>query len=180
MIQIRDIEREERKAIGVGYFKNFDNKYWGGISGYVFRSQDPKPLYNFEHQSLSDNNLSQLFLLFENKFRLTHRPQNRRLTTLLSLNAGYMVDMSHASFEPTTELLDVEYEEASDGLILQAGLTFRVNPDNNSGFMIEPGITFAPKNIKQYSAPTDQPDAVYLGYYRQTNALFTLKLGYFF
>jgi hypothetical protein len=180
MIQVHDQEYLERKAFGLGYMKSVENKYWGGVSAYVFRK--PNPEYSLFHDSGGPKKylISQLYFMFENKFRLSHRPQNRRLTTLISASGGYMVDLTTKTFDATDTELDVEYEKYSDGLVLQGGLCFRVNPDNNSGFMIEPGVTYAPQNVKQYSAPTDEPDAVYLGYYRKPNASFTLKLAYFF
>jgi hypothetical protein len=180
MLQVHNEEALERKAFGLGYFKSFENKYWGGLSAYAFRK--PNPLFTELHDTGEQNKyiFSQFYFMFENKFRLSHRPQNRRLTTLLSASAGYMVDLSTTTFLPTATELDVEYEKYSDGLVLHGGFCFRVNPDNNSGFMIEPGVTYAPQNVKQYSAPTDEPDAVYLGYYRKPNASFTLKLSYFF
>lgn len=180
MLQVHNEEALERKAFGVGYFKSFENKYWGGLSVYAFRK--PNPMFTELHDNGEENKyiFSQFYFMFENKFRLTHRPQNRRLTMLLSASAGYVVDLTTTTYQPSAKELDVEYEKYSDGLVLNGGLCFRVNPDNNSGFMIEPGVTYAPQNVKLYSAPTDEPDAVYLGYYRKTNASFTLKLAYFF
>lgn len=175
-----DIEHRARKGAGLSYFRNKENKFWFGISAYAFGRQDPDPRYADDKMNSADFSFSQYQFLSENKMRLRWRPQNKRLTTLLSVNAGLAVDLSHNSFEGTSDPLDIEYEEYNNGFLFQSGLAFRVNPDNNSGFLIEPGYTYSSHIVKQYSGKPDSEKAFYLGYRKQFNHMMTLKLSYFF
>ncbi len=181
VFQLRDIEKYARKGVGLGYYRNFNNHYWGGFSTCFFRKQDPNPKFSDVRANDASQELMQYQFLFENKLRLSPLIQSNRLTTLLALNAGFVADFSRNKCIPTTSTaLDVEYEESSGGFIFQTGLAFRINPDNNSGFMIEPGYTYYPQIVKQYSANPKTAGGNYLGFYRQVNHLATLKLSYFF
>jgi hypothetical protein len=178
--QVRDIERNARKGVGLAYYRNFNNQYWGGVSTYIFSKQDPNPAFSDARANNASHQLIQYQFLFENKLRLSPRLQTRRLTTLLALNAGVVADFSHNTYDQTDNKFDVEHEELCGGFIFQTGLAFRINPDNNSGLMIEPGYTFYPQIVKQYNTNPKAGDGIYLGFYRQVNHLFTLKLSYFF
>jgi hypothetical protein len=78
----------------------------------------------------------------------------------------------------------VDYEETKGSFMVQTNLAFKVNPDNNSGFMIEPGYAYYAPITKQYSNQvTDgsgQNSSVYLGYRLEPCHVFTFKLSYFF
>jgi|GEM_PF-4419929 hypothetical protein len=180
VVQVRDIEQHERKGVGLAYFHNFNNQYWGGVSSSIFRRQNPKPSFGDVRSANADFSLSQVQLMFENKLRLSMRQQNKRLTTMLAVNVGYIFDQSRNSFDQTKDPLDAEYEDFSNGFAFQTGIAFRINPDNNSGFLIEPGFTYYAQHVKEYSGHPDGSETVYLGFHRQANSLFTLKLGYFF
>jgi hypothetical protein len=179
-MQLRDIEKNERRGFGLAYYRNFENKWWSGLSVNFFRKQNPSPTYGDWRQRLTAHSFLQYQFMLENKIRLSFRPQNKRFSTMLAANIGYAMDFSENNYSATDEGLDTEYEELSGALVFQSGLSFRVNPDNQSGFIVEPGITYFSQVVKQYSADKNSPQAVYLGYYRQVNALLTLKLSYFF
>ncbi len=175
-----DVETKSRKGLGLAYYRSLNNRYWLGLSSTFFSNQNPDPKYSEMLDKTTRFEFSQIQIMFENKLRLSLRPQNKRVTTLLALNLGYSFDNTNASFEETNSTLDVEYEEYSGGFIFQTGLAMRVNPDNNSGFMIEPGYTLLPQNVKQYSSAPESYDAVYLGFRRQINHMLTFKVAYFF
>lgn len=176
----RDIETRSRRGLGLAYYRSFNNIYWGGFSANIFSRQDPNPNYADLDESTRNHEFSQVQFLFENKVRLSLRPQNKRLTTLLGFNVGYVFDGTESDFKSTENPLDVEFEDYRDGFMLQTALALRVNPDNNSGFMIEPGYTLFPQNVMQYADVMNNEPQVYLGYRRQVNHLFTLKIAYFF
>lgn len=180
VLQIKDIEQNERKGVGLTYFRSFKNNYLAGLSVNYFHRQNPHPVYADSRINEADHSFLQYQFLFENKIRLAMRPQNKRFTTLLALNAGYIADFSRSSFGETPEMTDVEFEKSTGGITFQLGLALRVNPDNQSGLIIEPGYSLYAQNVKQFSAQTNSPESVYLGHYRQVNHLFTLKFGYFF
>ena len=178
--QLRDIERNARKGVGLAYYRSFNNNYWAGLSANIFANQNPGPRYADARTNNANHTFSQLQFMVENKLRLSLRPQNKRLTTLFGLNLGVVTDFSESLFESSNQELDVEYEAYCGGFILQTNLAFRVNPDNNSGFMIEPGYTYFPQIVKQYSGTPVDESAVYIGFRRQVNHLLTLKIAYFF
>jgi hypothetical protein len=175
-----DIENRARKGVGISYFRNKENKFWFGFSAYAFGRQDPNPSYADDKMNSADFSFKQYQFLSENKMRLRWRPQNKRLTTLFTLNAGLAVDLSHNSFNSTPEQFDIEYEQFNNGFLFQSGLAFRVNPDNNSGFLVEPGYTYSSHIVEQYSAKPGSDNSIYLGYRKQFNHMLTLKLSYFF
>jgi hypothetical protein len=180
MWQVVDIEYSARKGIGLGYYRSFNNRYWLGLSSYFLKKQNPSPNYAGVDETKMDFALKQMHFNIESKWRLALRQQNRRLTTLLALNAGYVMDQTTTRYEGVVDPLGIRYEEATDGFMFQTGLAFRINPDNNSGFIIEPGYSYFPQNIRQYNGLKGDDNTYYLGHKRVVNHMFTLKLGYFF
>ena len=59
-----------------------------------------------------------IVVLFYITFKESFKPQNKRIATMLSLNAGYVVDMSKTTYTHTETVLDVEHEEYSNSLML--------------------------------------------------------------
>jgi hypothetical protein len=180
--QLRDVEKHARRGFGISYLRSFRNVYQCGISATLFSRQNPGlVLADAEgHAQVQDFSLLQHQWLLENKIRLTSQPQHRRFTMLFALNAGYVGDMSRLNMEHTAVENDAEYERYRGGFMLQTGLDFKINPDNNSGFIIQPGYCFFPQHVELYSATKGTSDAAYLGFRRQVNHLFSLKFSYFF
>jgi hypothetical protein len=176
-------------GFSVAWYRSFDNKYYAGASLTVFQNQaNLSTVYDKSSEKVIelDRTINQYQLMFENKFRLSLRPQNKRLTTLFGANVGYVFDNSEAQY-PRRSIYNqyyVDYEETKGSFMVQTNLAFKVNPDNNSGFMIEPGYAYYAPITKQYSNQvTDgsgQNSSVYLGYRLEPCHVFTFKLSYFF
>lgn len=92
----------------------------------------------------------------------------------------YAAERSISYYNQEKTVGSVHFERAKSGFVLQTGVQIRINPDNQSGFILEPGYTYLPQMIYQYSGDKDQTGSVYLGFRHQVNHLFTLKMSYFF
>ncbi len=177
------------KGISMAYYKNYNNKYYVGIGTTLFMNQKNDKLIYDEtlKQPVSvEKNIQQFQILIENKLRLSRKYQNRRLTTLLGVNAGYAFEKTTAEFpySPLYKANSVQYEENKGNFIVQTTLAFKVNPDNNSGFIIEPGYAFYSPVVKQYNMRLNDASSSqignYLGYRKEACHLFTFRLSYFF
>ncbi|MBL7942604.1 MAG: hypothetical protein JNM00_07550 [Flavobacteriales bacterium] len=178
--QIKDIEQEARTGVGLGFAKNFNNRFTSGIACYFLQRQQTDPVYADDHYYAGNFSLMQYQFMLENHLRLSGaNAQNGRVSVLLAVGGGYVVDRSYHTFNTTSDVLEVAYEKPTSGWMAQAGVVLRVNPDNQSGFMIEPGISYFPQTVKQYNGDPDR-GGLYLGYRRDNNALLTIKLSYFF
>jgi hypothetical protein len=178
--QLKDIENHARTGVGIGFGRNFGNRITSGISVYLMQRQTIDPVYADTYLKTGDFSLMQYHFVLENRIRLSFsRSQNSRVSTMLAIGGGYVADRSAYWFEPTPDAFDTEYEKPGGSWLAQAGFVLRVNPDNQSGFMIEPGISYFPQTVKQYSGDPDK-GGLYLGYRRDNHALFTAKLSYFF
>ena len=161
------------KGIGIAYYRSIKNHYLVGLSTSI------ASFSNFDDYSYSNYTIRStcIQLLVENKIRLSRRPQNKRFTALLGVNAGYVFDNSyvHTGIVSGDETY-VQKIEYTGNYTLQANISFKVNPDNNSGFIIEPGIAMYQPRLKLYNS-----DGAYLGYKQVANSgLLSLRLSYFF
>ena len=180
VMQWRDIERRERRGISLSWQRNRSNRHLIGLQAQLFGRQNTMPRYDGFDESNSRHEFIQYQFYFSNQFRLGRKVQNRRISTLLSINAGYAVERSVSYYDQEKTVGSVHYERAKSGFVLQTGFQIRINPDNQSGFILEPGYTYLPQMIYQYSGEKDQTGSVYLGFRHQVNHLFTLKMSYFF
>jgi hypothetical protein len=177
------------KGVSMAYYKNYNNRFYVGIGTTIFMNQkNEKLIYDktLVHSVSLKKNIQQFHLLLENKLRLSRNYQNKRLTTLLGINAGYVFEKTSAEYpySPLYKTNSVQYEENKGNFILQTSLALKVNPDNNSGFIIEPGYAFYSPVVKQYNMRLNDASSSaignYLGYRKEACHLFTFRLSYFF
>lgn len=180
VMQWRDIERRERRGISLSWQRNRSNRHLIGLQAQLFGRQNTMPRYYGFDENNSRHEFIQYQFYFSNQFRLGRKVQNRRFSTLLSINAGYAAERSISYYNQEKTVGSVHFERAKSGFVLQTGVQIRINPDNQSGFILEPGYTYLPQMIYQYSGEKDQIGSVYLGFRHQVNHLFTLKMSYFF
>jgi hypothetical protein len=180
VIQWRDIERRERRCLSLSWHRSRSNRHLIGLQAQLFGRQNTMPRYAGFDENNSRHEFIQYQFYFSNQFRLGKKVQNRRVSTLLSINAGYAVERSVSFYNQEKTVGSVHYERAKSGFLLHTGFQIRINPDNQSGFILEPGYTYLPQMIYQYSGEKDEIGSFYLGFRNQVNHLFTLKMSYFF
>jgi hypothetical protein len=180
MLQFRDIEARERRGVFLGWQRNFENRYRLGLSALIFGRQNTELRYGNSILTSQQHELVQYHLLASGSVRLGRRPQNRRLSTWLNVNGGYIFDGSTSRYATATSGWATRYEEANDCWTLQAALSFRVNPDTQSGFALEPGYGFYAQSFELYNSEPSAIPSIFIGTRRETVHLFTLKMSYFF
>lgn len=188
----------------IAYYRSFNNKFFmGGSVAYVASTHfyDPQTIY--KDSTFADTTSVQEFydmraglfsVMLESKMRLSRKAQNRRITTLLGFNIGYVFDGSYYShiygnwekgqrsgFINGTPVYSYSInktysysEEYTGNYIIQTSLAFKVNPDNNSGFIAEPIFSFYSPVAKKYL------DSQYYGYERTSSLMFSIRFSYFF
>jgi len=174
-------------GFGLSYSRSFNNNYFAGLScnGFINQTKGNGVRYTSvsQYKNKTEYNIyytvNQFQLLFENKFRISFwKPQNKRITTLLGVNVGYVFDYTTGLSSYPYEYV---YEKAVGGFIHQVSLAFKVNPDNNSGFIIEPGCSVYPYKYKRYSSVSSFPmDYRGNGSGFASSLAFTFRFGYFF
>jgi hypothetical protein len=179
-LQWRDVESKERRGLGVSFLRNFNNRYLGGVSAIVFGTQNVRPQYAGFDSNNSSHRFRQFQMMFSNYYRLGKNVQNSRVSALFSLHTGWVFEGSESNYTGNLSPFSVNYEKAQGAWILNAGMQFRINPDNQSGICIEPGYLFLPQNIRQYAGLPGEETSIYLGFRRQVNHLFSLRMSYFF
>ncbi|MCU0435248.1 MAG: hypothetical protein MUC87_17465 [Bacteroidia bacterium] len=151
----------------IAYLKSFNNKYFiGGSLGLLIQS---KPFQEVEYI----DEFSSLFLipvLIENKYRLSFRDQRRRASLLLGFNCGYTFNSSYTYYESSRGI-------GMGAVTMQYLLGIKLNFDDNSGFLIEPGITYMPLRNSIYSGDTN----TYKGHMELlVPSMLTMRISYFF
>lgn len=186
----------------LAYYRNFNNRYMPGFSvslnGAPYKD-DNSGDYDTTYSAYSNQSQSRKMLLttmIENRIRFGKVAQNKRLTTLVSLNIGYVFDFTDSyqlSFNQTS-LTRTQYTyETKNNFIIQSTFCLKINPDNNSGFILEPGIAYYnpittvtfyesrfSKFINDYPIFETTTNAKPLGYTRDFPWMFTFRLSYFF
>lgn len=163
------------QGAGFAYYRNYRNYYYAGISGSYLSGYNES--IDYQTGATKVYSYSRFQLVFENKLRLSRRLQNKRFTTLLGVNAGYVFEGSYTNTNIiSSDNSKIRKEDFVGNYMLQTNLSFKINPDNNSGFIIEPGLIFYKPKQKLYNS-----DGFYLGY--QNNPIyemFSLRMSYFF
>jgi hypothetical protein len=176
-------------GFSAAWYHSFNNKYFAGFSATIFQNQaNTLDIYDRTAEAVItlDKTINQAQFMFENKFRLSRKPQNKRITTLFGVNVGYVLDNSRTDYPSRSvqNIYDVNYETSKGSFMFQTNLQFKVNPDNNSGFAVEPGYAYYAPIIRQYASnvtdASGEPLGIYLGYRLEKCHIFTLKIGYFF
>lgn len=136
-------------GLGAGYYYSFKNRWFVGGSyqryvGYSERfypSNEFKPLVWY-------TNLN--YAVVEGRMRITAKPQNRRMSTLVGIQAGYLMN-DFTVFYNYGVYRESYYLEQVHNFVAGASMCFRINPDNNSGWSFEPMITsFRPRTTIRY------------------------------
>jgi len=175
------------------YYRSFKNQYFMGFSA-GFHTVSYNSIY-YDTTGITGtikNNYKGILpvLMFENKFRVGgNHPQNKRLYILINANIGYVFDRSVHTEEFSSDTDDDftrnSYEYAGN-FIFNTGVNFKINPDNNSGFILEPGITYYRSYRKEYFTRINKDtgdilvNRSYQGYYKEFPLIFYFRLGYFF
>jgi hypothetical protein len=175
----RDIESKERGGLALGWHRSFHNKFLLGAQALFFGRQNPQTRYGNYAPSEQRHQLMHYHFLLSSAYRLGRPYQNSRVSAWFFLNTGYIIDRSNSTYV-STEPLGVGFEEAEDSWTLQTSVAFRINPDAQSGFAIEPGFAFYPQTRSLYTSEPDTPNSIFLGTRREEVSLFTLKVSYFF
>lgn len=178
--QINDIEWKGRRGFGVSWHRKIDGRYHVGAGTLVFGNQNPQPMRSEWMSTLESHRFMQVQVLMMNQFRLGRKVQNRRFSTVLNVNPGWVIDRTETQFTTSDGIWDLGYERAKGGFTFQTGLAFRINPDNQSGFALEPGYAFYGHQVSQFTGKPDEAGSVYLGFRREVSHLLSLKLSYFF
>lgn len=179
-------------GLGFGYMRSIRNTFfWGGSIALQVKLYERYSY--FGDKSYYVDSWASFKMMLEAKLRLSRRPQSKRFTALLGLAAGdQFIGYGRTWYEylgtissgddilplHTTHLLMVTNVHA---FTVQSSLTLQVNPDNNSGFVIEPLIAYCRPVVRTYYEN-------YKGYpglsatIRSTYRLSTigLRIGYFF
>jgi hypothetical protein len=157
----------------IAVLKSYRNFYqFGGSFGYATSHKITKP----DSINLSESRTEIAQLLLENKFRLSNRAQHKRGVLMYIFNCGYTFNMSYKkTIAPDGS--PVRTEKGMNAVTTQHLLGLRLNTDDNSGFLIEAGITYLPLRNKI----VDHNPVIYRGH---TPAFFPrtamLKISYFF
>ncbi len=178
--QVLDIEQKARRGLGFSWNRSISRNYQAGLGTIVFGRQNPMPQRSEWFTSFVNHSFMQVHVLFSNQIRLGKKVQNHRFSTLLSVNPGWVIDRTKTTFNSGDGDLKLGYEQSRGGFTFQTGIVFRINPDNQSGFALEPGYSFYGHQVKQFASEPGTAGSTYLGFRREMNHLFTLKLSYFF
>lgn len=174
------------QGFSTAYYRNFNNRYYSGVGVNFFINRENTIYNDFPYVSSNvvsiytakiNQEITQIQVMYENKFNLYFKPQKKRFMPQLGLNAGYVFDYSTGAYIQPMPKTGVAYEKHKGNFIGQVTLAIKINPDNNSGFIIEPGYAYYDPIIRQY---TSKENGTYLGYVRRTPHLFTFRLSYFF
>lgn len=184
------------QGLSYTYSRNFKNRYYIGVSTSFlgdFKNRVDNGVYGATNDtgqtyySYDDGNYKFIVsTMIENKFRfMSWRTQQRKISLLAGVNAGYVMDFSRTSGyvrDDNTKAFLYNYEEKYKGnFALGVSLALKINPDNNSGIMIEPGVMFYNPTI--YTSKEYPNTVLYSGYNGSTTAdsfMFSTKLSYFF
>jgi len=183
----------------IAYYRSFKNRYMPGLSVGVYGLSEESEEGNsvsgtYYYDYFKRQSHVMCFLMAENRFRLGKRYQNRRLTTMIGLNLGYVFDGRYGlEYTFSNGIYKQNYHETKNNFMLQTAFCFKVNPDNNSGFIIEPSITYYNPitkhdyheneiTIDPVTGDTESKRIVskYLGYTRDFPLMLTFRLSYFF
>ncbi len=136
-------------GFGLGYYYSFKNKWFLGGSFQHSEGYSQRFYVNYGY----DNSYSWHTILnaavAEGRMRISGKPQNRRMSTLLGVHAGYL--HSYADFENYGVYREKYHIDAVNGFVAGTSVCFRINPDRNSGWSIEPMISsFRPRTSVYY------------------------------
>jgi len=173
----------------IAYYRSLKNIYFPGLAVSYCGSKKYQTTRSSSYDSIysyTDITNSFFQIMFENKFRIClGNPQNHRVTTLIGLNVGYVFDNSYYHYVSVGgKYKSDSYTEQSNGnFILQATFNLKVNPDNNSGFILEPGYAYYNPVIYQFQNHKESSTyslTTHLGNIKGNYHLFTFRLSYFF
>lgn len=180
VMQWKDIERHERRGLSFAMHRRINHRYHLGFNTLLFGCQNPEPQRSDYSGAIANHDFLQFHFLLSNQIRLGRKMQNQRFSMMINLQSGWIFDRSKTYVNAVNEPFSVRQENHKNGFTIQTSMAFRINPDNQSGFSIEPGYAFFPQQVEQFNGEPGIAGTVYLGYRREINHLFSLKLSYFF
>lgn len=180
LMHLKDIERHERRGFSVTMHRRINHRYYLGFNVAYFGRQNPEPQRSDYTGSIANHDFQQFHFLLSNQIRFGEKVQNKRFSMLLNLQTGWVIDRSKTYINAFNKPFEVRQENHRSAFTIQTSLSFRINPDNQSGFSIEPGYAFLPQQVDQFNGEPGIAGSIYLGFRREINHLFTFKLSYFF
>lgn len=177
---------------GFGYMRSVRNTFFWGAS-IAFQRKQREFYPNELSRSHYSDNWNSFKMMLESKVRLSRRPQSKRFTALLGVAAGdQVIEYQRSWFEYTsiqttngnTEMGYMPHPKMdllAHAFTVQGSLTLQVNPDNNSGFIIEPLVAFCRPVLRTtYENYNGQQGVTVTIGSRHNLTTFGLRIGYFF
>ncbi|MGL4597834.1 MAG: hypothetical protein ACRCYO_09905 [Bacteroidia bacterium] len=127
-------------GFSLAYYRNLHNRFYIGGSVNYIRDDFFYDWKSYEMKCFS--------VLAEGKMRFSRKPQNKRLSTLLGVQMGFMQCKGFGWDEYHSYLKHIV--TGNNRFAFGTSLSFKVNPDSNSGFCFEPSILFFRPEISSY------------------------------
>jgi hypothetical protein len=179
-------------GLGFGYMRSIRNTFFvGGSMALLVKLQ--KSYFADETFSRYADFWASFKMMLEAKVRLSRRPQSKRFTALLGLAAGdQVIEYDRTWYEYTAISSNngvpvMGYTTRPKMYLgghvftVQSSVTLKINPDNNSGFAIEPLVAFSrPMVSHTYINYEGQPGLTATINSRHKLTTLGLRIGYFF
>lgn len=163
-------------GFGLAYYRSYKNKWFWGASFQQYVGYNQETFNGADYAGFKWNTRLQS-LVAEGRMRLSGKPQNRRMSTLLGIQAGYMRSSGYfENFGVYREryIIDTEHNFVGGGSVC-----FRINPDRNSGWSIEPMVTtFRPRTSGYYYTGNGLVASIVTREHRMTHV--SVRCSYYF
>lgn len=137
-------------GFGIGYYRSFNNKFFLGGSYQRYNSLRDMLYYTNKIDGVrwqADLNI----LMAEGRIRLSAKPQNRRISALIGLQAGYMHSYAYIVSYAVNQEIQTFQINSLHNIVAGGSFCFRINTDRNTGWSIEPTVAcFRPRIITYY------------------------------
>ncbi len=179
-------------GLGFGYMRSIRNTFFvGGSMALLVKLQ--KSYFADETFSRYADFWASFKMMLEAKVRLSRRNQSKRFTALWGVAAGDQVIEYNRTWYEYTAISSTNGNPVmgytthpkmylgGHVFTVQSSLTFKVNPDNNSGFTIEPLVAYCrPMARYTYNNYEGQPGLTATISSRHKLTTFGIRIGYFF
>ncbi|MGL4597833.1 MAG: hypothetical protein ACRCYO_09900 [Bacteroidia bacterium] len=185
------------KGIGLSYYRSVHNTFfWGASMAFQGQRRYIYPLTT--SKSFYSDSYADFKFMLEGKVRLSGRAQTKRFTTLFGLGVGIHRIVAERFWHQANRIIVVidpghiydkgyDFEQSQkmemfgNNLTVQTSLTFKINPDNNSGFTIEPMLAYCrPKLTITHSDYNGTPGLDVKIVQRIDLFIPSIRIGYFF